>query len=230
MCYELTAVQQYVTVAAHHLVPIPDGVLLEVAAPILCAGITTYKALLLANLRPGDWVAIPGAGGGLGHLAVQYALALNLRVCAIDTGEAKQKLMESYGVHAWIDYTNGDVVEQVKAKVGKRGVRAAIVTAGVIKPYQLAMEYLGARGTMVCLGLPSNGTIPVDPARMVTEGQRIIGSAVGNRRDAAEALNFVALGKVGVELEMRPMSEIAEIYKELEAGSVKGRVVIDMRS
>lgn len=91
------------------------------------------------------------------------------------------------------------------------------------------MEYLGSRGVLICVGLPSNGTIPVDPSRMVTEGQRIIGTAVGNRRDAAEALEFVALGKVKVELEVRPMSKIAEIYKELEAGKVKGRVVIDMR-
>lgn len=124
------------TAAAHHLVPIPDTVPLPVAAPILCAGITTYKALLLANVRPGEWVVIPGAGGGLGHLAVQYALALNLRVCAVDSGEGKRRLMEAYGVHAWVDYAAGDVVEAVKKAVGKRGVKAAVVTAGVIKPYQ----------------------------------------------------------------------------------------------
>lgn len=123
------------TVAAHHLVPIPASVPSEVAAPILCAGITTYKALRLANLRPGDWVAIPGAGGGLGHLAVQYALAMNLRVCAIDSGADKKKLMESYGVQAWVDYAEGDVVEGVKKAVGGR-VAGALVTAGVIKPYQ----------------------------------------------------------------------------------------------
>lgn len=92
------------------------------------------------------------------------------------------------------------------------------------------MEYLGPRGTLVCVGLPNNASIAVDPARMVVEGQRIIGTAVGNRRDAAEALDLVALGKVKVELEVRPMSEIKEIYKDLEAGKIKGRVVIDMRT
>ncbi len=82
---------------------------------------------------------------------------------------------------------------------------------------------------MVCVGLPTSGTIPLDPCRMVTEGYKILGSAVGNRRDCAEALALVALGKVKVELEVRPMSAIKEIYQELEKGAIKGRVVIDMR-
>jgi propanol-preferring alcohol dehydrogenase len=82
---------------------------------------------------------------------------------------------------------------------------------------------------MVCVGLPASGTIPLDPCRMVTEGYKILGSAVGNRRDCAEALALVALGKVKVELEVRPMSAIKEIYQELEKGAIKGRVVIDMR-
>jgi propanol-preferring alcohol dehydrogenase len=130
--------QRYVVVAAHHLVPIPDGVPLEVAAPILCAGITTYKALLAASLRPGAWVAVPGAGGGLGHLAVQYALALNLRVVGIDAGEEKRALVEGYGA-TFVDFRAGDVVKAVKEVTGG-GVQGAIVTAGVIGPYQQVSE------------------------------------------------------------------------------------------
>lgn len=87
-------VQRYIAVAARHLVPIPAGLSLPEAAPLLCAGISTYRGVLKAETRPGDWVVVTGAGGGLGHMAVQYALALNARVLAIDTGDEKRALLE----------------------------------------------------------------------------------------------------------------------------------------
>lgn len=103
--------------------------------------------MLKSEARPGDWVVVPGAGGGLGHMAVQYALALNCKVLAIDTGDEKRRLMESYGVHAWVDFAKEDVVRAVKEKTGDR-VAAAVVTAGVIQPHQqvswAVLQLLGA--------------------------------------------------------------------------------------
>jgi len=90
------------------LTPIPDGLDLAEAAPILCAGLTVYKALKESNAKPGQWVALPGAGGGLGSLAVQYAKYLGLNVIAVDSGEAKRKLTAELGADKWIDFKEVD--------------------------------------------------------------------------------------------------------------------------
>jgi propanol-preferring alcohol dehydrogenase len=95
------------------LSPIPDGLDLKDAAPILCAGVTVYKAIKEADIHPGEWIAIPGAGGGLGHLAIQYAHYMGLRVIAIDTGAEKKALCESFGAEKWIDFKlSKDIVKE----------------------------------------------------------------------------------------------------------------------
>lgn len=107
---------QYCVSFTNHLTPIPDNVPLEYAAPILCAGVTVLRALKESSARPGDWVCIAGAGGGLGHLAVQYAKALNLRVIAIDTGKDKEAMVKSYGADVWLDFKDaGNMVERIQA-------------------------------------------------------------------------------------------------------------------
>lgn len=111
--------QQFAVSFTNHLTPIPDGVPFELAAPVLCAGLTVYKALKMSNTKPGDYVVIAGAGGGLGHLAVQYAVAMNLRVIAIDTGKEKEELVKGYGADIFLDFKeSGDMVARVKEAAG----------------------------------------------------------------------------------------------------------------
>ncbi|WWC61716.1 uncharacterized protein I303_104301 [Kwoniella dejecticola CBS 10117] len=220
--------QEYIVSRNVHLTPIPDDVSLAEAAPILCAGLTTYKGLLNAGLREGDWVVIPGAGGGLGHLAVQYAIAMNYRVVGIDTGEEKKKLLEGYGCHKFVDFAEEkDIPQAVEAAIGGKA-KAAIVATGVIQPYQQALKYLGMRSTLVCIGLPHNGLFEIDACQLVITSSRIVGSSLSNRIEAKRALTFVSMGKVRPNIEIREFDELADVYKELESGRAKGRVVVKL--
>ncbi|GAA6026981.1 hypothetical protein JCM8097_006013 [Rhodosporidiobolus ruineniae] len=109
---------RYAVSFARHLTPLPNDLDLAIAAPILCAGVTVWKAIKQSNTKPGDYVVISGAGGGLGHLAVQYANAIGLRVVGIDTGADKQKLLQSYGVDIFVDFREhsapGALIQEVK--------------------------------------------------------------------------------------------------------------------
>lgn len=127
--------QQYALGKASHVARLPDDVKLDQVAPLLCAGLTVYKALKEANLKAGNIVALPGAGGGLGSLAIQYARAMGYRVLAIDTGEEKAKLCESFGVEWFLDFNNSgdDMVATIK-KLTDGGPHGVIVTAAAEKP------------------------------------------------------------------------------------------------
>lgn len=139
---------------------------MEVAAPILCAGVTVWKAIKQSNTRPGDYVVISGAGGGLGHLAVQYATAMGLRVVGIDTGDDKRKLLSSYGAEEFIDFKEhsgkGKLIDEVKRVCGGEGPHAAVITSAGAAAYNEALEYLRPHGTLVAVGLPPNATINAD--------------------------------------------------------------------
>ncbi|KAK4688409.1 hypothetical protein P7C73_g1700, partial [Tremellales sp. Uapishka_1] len=156
----LTASSQFVVASTLHLTPLPEGISLMSAAPILCAGVTVYKALMAAGLDPGDYVVIPGAGGGLGHLAVQYALAMNYRVIAIDSGEDKRALMLRYGVYLWIDFRDEpDLVAAIRHAAGGHPIKAAIVTAGSIAPYQqVPLQISHSAATHLKKGVAISGT------------------------------------------------------------------------
>lgn len=154
---------QYVKSYAKYVTPIPDNLSLEDASPILCAGVTVYRAIKEAHLSPGQWVVIPGAGGGLGHLAVQYANALGFRPLAIDTGSEKKALAEKLGAEGWIDFKQSkDIVQDVKNITGGDGAHAAIVASAAAQAYTQALEYIRPRGTLVCVGLPADCKIQAD--------------------------------------------------------------------
>ncbi len=220
---------------------------MEQAAPILCAGLTTYSALKAANLRPGEFVVIPGAGGGLGHLAVQYANALGYRVIAIDTGAEKRALaLDTLGAECFVDFnTSADLVRDVKQctrtrgdegrcdgdeddEACGRGAHAAIVTASGKEAYQQALSYIRPGGTLVAVGLPRDSTIEANVFRTVFEAKRIVGSYVGNRQEAIEALDLAARGKVRAIYATEPLSKLNEVYKHMQEGSLAGRVVLDL--
>ncbi|PWN50398.1 GroES-like protein [Violaceomyces palustris] len=221
--------QQYAVSYARHLSPIPDSLPLDQAAPILCAGVTVYKALKEAQLTPGQFVAIPGAGGGLGHLAVQYAVAAGYRVIAIDTGNDKRALAEKLGAETFIDFkTTKNLVEEIKQASGGLGPHAAVVAASGAAAYEQALDYIRSRGTLVAVGLPGGTDIKANVFFTVFRSLRIVGSYVGNRQDAVEALDIAARGKVRTSFKTLGLSELPKVYEDMNSGKIAGRIVLDI--
>jgi alcohol dehydrogenase, propanol-preferring len=174
--------QQYAVTSAKYCTPIPDGVESAEAAPILCAGLTVYSGLRKTNTIPGDWIVISGAGGGLGHLAVQYASRVfGLRVIAIDHG-SKSDLIKTCGAEVFLDftkYTDEQLEDTIKKDItGGRGAHAVMVVTAANKSYELALRFLKPLGTLVCIGMPEGAAVPIQsayPARITNQQFRIVG-------------------------------------------------------
>lgn len=221
--------QQYCVAKAVHVAHIPPNVDLATVAPILCAGITVYKALKESNARPGQTVAIVGAGGGLGTLAIQYAKAMGLEVLAIDGGPEKEEVCKKLGAGTYVDYmATKDIATDVKAATEEHlGPHAAILIAPYEKPFQQASEYIRPRGTIVAVGMPANAYVKAPVFETVVKMITIKGSYVGNRRDTAEAIQLFARGLVHAPIEVMGLSQLQEIFDRLREGKVKGRIVVD---
>ncbi|KAF9469457.1 chaperonin 10-like protein [Collybia nuda] len=219
---------QYVVSYVNYVTHIPDELDSAAAAPLLCAGLTIYRALKEANLGVGDWVSISGAGGGLGHLGVQYAVAMGLRVLAIDTGEAKKELCLKLGAEKWVDFQKSeDLTADVQAATGGSGPQAAVIAAGVPKPFNQALMYLRETGTLVCVGMPGGGAMINAPVNLlIAKKLNIVGSSLGNRQDVIEALQLAAQGKVKCQYEVKEFSELQSVLKDLDEGKITGRVVL----
>ncbi|KAK7207659.1 hypothetical protein BZA70DRAFT_300976 [Myxozyma melibiosi] len=218
--------QQYIALSAHYLITLPEDIEDSLVAPVLCGGVTSLRALKVSGARPGEDVAIVGAGGGLGLYAIQYAQALGLNVIGID-GDNKREVIESLGAH-FIDFRTKDAVSAVKKlTVGGHGVRAVIVLAGT--DYATALSFLRTQGILVIVGLPKpDVVINANPMMLVDTGIRITGSFVGTRRDVAEAVEFVRQGKVKSKVEVRSPEKIMDIFREVEHGKVAGRIVLEL--
>jgi propanol-preferring alcohol dehydrogenase len=215
---------EYCRAAADYVVKIPDNLSFEEAAPIFCAGVTTYKALKVTGAKPGEWVAIYGIGG-LGHVAVQYAKAMGLNVVAVDIGDEKLKLAKELGADLVVNPLKEDAAKFMKEKVG--GVHAAVVTA-VSKPaFQSAYNSIRRGGACVLVGLPPE-EMPIPIFDTVLNGIKIIGSIVGTRKDLQEALQFAAEGKVKTIIEVQPLEKINEVFDRMLKGEINGRVVLTL--
>jgi len=176
--------QQYVVTSATYATPIPDNVDSAEAAPILCAGVTVYSGLKkivpVSGTAAGTWVVISGAGGGLGHLAIQYARAMGMRVIAIDHG-SKENFCVGLGAETFLDYTKFDdekLQNQIIETTGGRGAHGVLVLAASNKSYEQAMSYLRPRGIVVCIGMPEGESVPIQkafPAVMALKQFRIAG-------------------------------------------------------
>merc|ERR1711977_718259 len=177
--------QQYCIAKAAHVARIPKECDLEAIAPVLCAGITVYKGLKESGARPGETVAIVGAGGGLGSLACQYAKAMGLRVIAIDGGNEKKEMTAKLGAESYVDFMSSkNVVSDVKAATPDGlGPHAVILVAVNEKPFQQAAEYVRPRGTVVAIGLPAGAYLRAPVFESVIKMITIKGSYVGNRKD-----------------------------------------------
>lgn len=215
----------YMLVNVTYAPRIPDGVDPLEVAPILCAGVTVYKGLKMTDTRPGQWVAISGVGG-LGHVAVQYARAMGLRVVAVDIDDDKLALAGRLGAEVTVDGRSPDAVEQVQQATG--GVHGVLVTAVSPAPFRQAIGFARRGGTIVLVGLPP-GEFPLPIFDVVLRGLTIRGSIVGTRQDMVEALDFYARGLIHPTVEAAHLDDINEIFARMERGQIDGRVVIDYR-
>ncbi|KAG7834689.1 hypothetical protein KL919_002449 [Ogataea angusta] len=219
--------QQYATADAVQAAKIPKGTDLAEVAPILCAGITVYKALKTAELSPGQWVAISGAGGGLGSLAVQYAVAMGLRVLGIDGGDEKAKLFKSLGGEVFIDFTKEkDIVAAVQKATngGPHGVINVSVSPAAISQ---SCQYVRTLGKVVLVGLPAGAVCESPVFEHVVKSIQIRGSYVGNRQDTAESIDFFVRGKVKAPIKIVGLSELPKVFELMEQGKIAGRYVLD---
>ncbi|GAV53250.1 hypothetical protein ZYGR_0AI05340 [Zygosaccharomyces rouxii] len=219
--------QQYATADAVQAARIPPGTNLAEVAPILCAGITVYKALKSAELKAGEWVAISGAAGGLGSLAVQYAKAMGLRVLGIDGGPGKEELFQSLGGECFIDFTKeADIVDAVLKATngGAHGVINVSVSEAAISA---STKYVRSCGTCVLVGMPAGAICKSEVFDQVVRSTKIVGSYVGNRADTREALDFFARGLVKAPITVVGLSTLPEIFEKMEKGLIAGRYVVD---
>ncbi|KAI9147646.1 alcohol dehydrogenase [Paramyrothecium foliicola] len=221
--------QQYALVKAMDAVSIPKECDMAAIAPVMCAGITAYTGLKETGIRAGDYIAIVGAGGGLGSFAVQYAKALGFRVIAIDGGEEKGTVCKDLGAEVYIDFTTtDDMVETVqKATNDGLGPHAALLLAVSEGPFQQASTYVRKKGAVVCVGLPTNGFLKASIHNVVSRMITIKGSFVGNRQDAVEAVDFFRRGLVKAPYKVVGLSQLSEVYSLMEQGKIAGRYVVD---
>ncbi|KNZ80182.1 Alcohol dehydrogenase 1 [Termitomyces sp. J132] len=219
---------QYVVSFVRHVTPIPESLDSRAAASILCAGLTVYRALKYSKTTVGDWVVLPGAGGGLGHLAVQYAKAMGLKVIAIDSGSQKKKLCKDLGADVWIDYKESkNIVQDVKKATGGAGAHSAVVTTASPSGYSQAVDYLRCGGTLMAVGLPGKANLEASIFFTVYKSISILGSYVGNRQDAAEAIEIASRGAVKCHYELRNIDDLQKTYEDMKKGMISGRVVLE---
>src|ERR1700746_343597 len=214
---------QYALAQADYVGRIPENLTFVDAAPILCAGVTTYKGLKETNTRPGEWVVISGGGGGLGHVAIQYAKAMGLHVAAGDLGREKAALARRLGAEIAIDAKTQDPPTEIQKQIG--GAQGVLVTAVSTIAFNQAIGMLRRGVTCVLNGLPP-GEFPVSIFDVVLNGYTIRGSIVGTRLDLEEALRFAAEGRVKAIIETQPLESINDVFQRLKAGMVNGRVVL----
>ncbi|TFK22447.1 mannitol-1-phosphate dehydrogenase [Coprinopsis marcescibilis] len=221
---------QYLVSWVNCVTPIPDGIESEEAASVLCAGVTVYRALKYSQTTTHDWIVLPGAGGGLGHLAVQYAKYMGRRVIAIDGGQEKKDLCLKLGADAWIDFTQcKDITAEIKRITGGKGAHAAVVTTASSSGYSQAVDYLRDGGKLMAVGLPAKAKLEASIFFTVFKSISILGSYVGNRQDAIEALEIAAAGKVKVFYKLDSLSQLESVYDLMGQGKIAGRVVLSMR-
>lgn len=220
------AFAEYLLADPNYVAHIPATLKAKDAAPIICAGITSYKGIKQTEAKPGEWLAVSGIGG-LGHLAIQYAKHMGLKVCAVDIDDGKLALAKTLGAEVTVNAKHGDPVAAVK-KATDGGAHGVLITAPSLPAFKQGVGMTRKHGICVLVGIPP-GDFPVPLFEVVADCVSIRGSFVGNREDLAEALNFAAEGKVKADIELQPLSAINDVFKRLEHGDVPGRVVLQFQ-
>jgi propanol-preferring alcohol dehydrogenase len=222
--------RQFAIADAKYVTLVPDEVKSEVAAPLLCAGLSMAGAIgqLEPELKRGDWLVLPGAGGGLGHLGLQIAARVKgYKVITVDTGDARKQLCMDLGATAFIDFASEDVEAKVKDLTEGEGANGIIVVPGNEKAYELAPKLIRNRGVIVCVGLPKAGfNIPITPLEAANRGLVIKGSSTGNEEQMQELFKYAIDGTVLPLIEIRDFEQTSEVLHALRRDEVKGRIVV----
>lgn len=215
---------EYLIAPQEALARVPEGMSSEAAAPLLCAGVTTFNSLRNMDVKPGDLVAVQGIGG-LGHLAIQYANKLGFRVAAISRGADKRALALELGAHEYIDTEAGPAAAALQ-KLG--GARVIMVTASSSSLAGELIGGLGTSGTLLLLGAGGE-PIQVSALSMLLKRLRIQGWPSGVPMDSQETMAFSALTHVESKNEVFPLAKVAEAYDRMISNKARFRVVLKMR-
>ncbi|AMG61407.1 alcohol dehydrogenase AdhP [Staphylococcus lugdunensis] len=219
------AMAEEVIVNANYAVKVPDDLDPAAASSITCAGVTTYKAVKVSKIKPGQWIGIFGIGG-LGNLALQYAKnVFNAKVVAFDISDDKLNFAKELGADAVVNTKNQDATEIVNQLTNNKGLDATVITAVAKTPFNQAVDVVKAGARVVAVGLPVD-KMDLDIPRLVLDGIEVVGSLVGTRQDLKEAFQFAAEGKVVPKVKTRDLEDINDIFEEMEQGKITGRMVI----
>ena len=216
---------EFMTAPAAFVGRLPKGADLFALAPILCAGVTTYRGLKRTQARAGQWVSVVGVGG-LGHIAIQYAAAMGLRVAAVDVDAAKLRLAKRLGAEVTANAADGDPAAAIKKRTG--GTHGAIVTTASPRAFEQAVELLRRGGTCVYIGVPGGkgDQIRTSISALIGGELSLRGSSVGTRADLAEAIDFAANGLVKAKVERQPLGNVNQVLDRMREGRIMGRVVL----
>jgi D-arabinose 1-dehydrogenase-like Zn-dependent alcohol dehydrogenase len=215
--------QEYMIAPAESLAAIPDALDPAEAAPLMCAGITTFNALRHSGAGPGDLVAIQGVGG-LGHLGIQFANKCGYRVAAVSRGKDTEALARKLGAHIYIDSTAGNPAEALQ-KLG--GARVILATAPAAKAMSALIDGLGANGKMVVIGATQD-KIEVSPGQLIGGRKNLQGWPAGTSADSEDTLRFAELTGVRPMIEKFPLAKASDAYARMLSGKAEFRVVLTM--
>ncbi len=216
---------EYALASGSYVGKVPDGMNPFEAAPLTCAGVTTYKAVKVSGTRSSDLVAIFGVGG-LGHLALQYALIAGAQVVAVDLFDEKLAMAKELGAAYTVNARQEDPAAAIKA-LG--GADVAISLAVSPKAFEQAYGSLRRGGTLVFVGLPADNHIQLPIFETVLNGTKVLGSIVGTRTDLQEVFELHAAGKTEVIYERRPLEDVNSAIHEVETGQVRARLVFNLQ-
>ncbi len=215
--------QEYMIAPIQALALMPESLDAVEAAPLLCAGITTYNALRHSGAQPGDLVAVQGVGG-LGHLGIQFASKFGYRVAAVSRGKENEPLAKKLGAHIYIDAAAGNAAEALQ-KLG--GARVILATAPAAKPMTALIDGLGADGKMMVVGATPD-PIEVSPMQLIRGRKSIQGWPSGTATDSEDTLRFAELAGVRTMIEKYPLTQANEAYARMMSGKAEFRVVLTM--
>jgi len=218
---------EYLVAPATHAARLPASLSAVEAAPLLCAGLTVYKAMkasgILGPEKTAQRMAVFGVGG-LGHLAIQIARALNIQVCAIDVTDEKLEFAKSLGAEWTVNGATEQVHKRLRA-IG--GAHVALVTSASPAVYETALRCLRRGGTMAVVGM-ANEPFRASAVSLISGETRIIASAVGTRDDLRELFELVEKFPIRCRVETRPLEAISETFDQLKRGAVTGRIVLTL--
>ncbi|KAL0477826.1 alcohol dehydrogenase [Acrasis kona] len=213
---------EYMIAPWEALAKVPNGLTSEEAAPLMCAGVTVYNGMRNTDTRPGDVCAVIGIGG-LGHLAVQYAVKMGFKVIAVSGGAEKKDLsLNKLGAHYYIDYKTQDVVKEIN-QLG--GAKLIVSTApGGEDTISKLTQALAVNGRLLLLGV--SGDLKLNPMELIVKRASVSGFPAGNAMDSEETMEFTDLVKVNTIVETFRLEQVAEAYEKMMANKVRFRAVL----